>query len=200
MANFNRIAGLYDFLKRMVFDEQLEKASSYFLSEVPSNKKILIIGGGTGQILKSIHFSSQIKYVEHSAVMIRKAKKSNFNGNIEFIQEDILRWQSEIKFDCIITPFVLDCFSESQLDFLIPKLKSMLVKEGCWIQTDFYPKNFKHQLLIKSMYYFFRLSANLKINQIPDFDSMFDKYKFICKRKALFSHSMVESKIYKQIE
>lgn len=200
MANFNRISNIYDILKRLVFGKQIENATNHFLKQIPSNSKILIIGGGTGGILRNFNTSHQIKYLELSAAMLKKAKSINLKVNVEFIEADILEWTTYEKFDFIITPFVLDCFSEKQLTIILPKLKNTLNKEGKWIQTDFYPKTRSHKLLIHIMYLFFNLATNLKVKDLADFDSLFEKYEFILKRKALFCHSMVESKIYKQID
>ncbi|WKK75918.2 class I SAM-dependent methyltransferase [Marivirga salinae] len=200
MANFNRIAFLYDFLKRLIFSQQLEKAGKYFLDTIPSSSKILIIGGGTGEILKNFNSSHHITYLELSEVMIRKAKKVNSNSRIEFVQADILEWTTNDKFDYVISPFILDCFDEMQLDQIFSGLKNLLNKEGSWIQTDFYPKNRGHKLLINIMYLFFNWATNLKVKKLADFDSLFKKYNFIFKRKALFYHSMVESRIYQKID
>lgn len=200
MANFNRIAGVYEFLKRLVFAKQIEKASNYFLDQIPSNARILIIGGGAGKILEKFKPAHYITYLELSEAMILRAKRVKSEASINFIQADILEWTTDNKFDLIITPFVLDCFTEDQLNLIFPKLDKMLFKDGKWIQTDFYPKNFGHRLLIKSMYAFFNLTADLKVKELVDFDTVFKKHDFIFKRKALFYHSMVESKIYQKIE
>lgn len=199
MANFNRIAVVYDFLKGLVFGQQLEKASNYFLDQLPENSKILIVGGGAGQILENFQSSHQIKYLELSKVMLRKAKQIRSKATIDYIQADILEWSTDDKFDFIVTPFILDCFNEHQLKLLFQKLNNILNKDGEWIQTDFYPKNSAHKLLIKFMYIFFNYSINLKVNKLADFDLLFKNHKFILKRNAFFFHSMVESKIYQKI-
>lgn len=200
MADFNRIAALYNSLKRFVFGSQLDDASTYFLDGIPSRSKILIIGGGSGEILENFNPSQQIQYLELSVAMIDSAKKIKSKASVEFIKSDILVWQPISKYDTIITPFVLDCFNEAQLNLIFPKLKNALNTNGEWIQTDFYPKNTAHKLLIKIMYVFFNLSANLKVNELADFDSLFKRHNFIFKRNALFYHSMVESKIYRKID
>ncbi|HET8859464.1 class I SAM-dependent methyltransferase [Marivirga sp.] len=200
MANFNRIARTYDFWKWIVFGNQLEKAANHFLNHIPSKSKILIIGGGTGQILKNFDISHQIKYLELSSSMIKKAKSVEFDAKIDFIQADVLEWHSDVKFDFIITPFILDCLTEKQLNLIFPKLKNLMNKDGKWIQTDFYPKTKIQRFLVRMMYNFFRFTANLKTNQLIEFDLFFKKHRFICQRKALFYHSVVESKIYQNID
>ncbi|SMG25127.1 Methyltransferase domain-containing protein [Marivirga sericea] len=200
MANFNRLAGFYDFLKGLVFGNELHQAITYFLSHTPLNSEVLIIGGGTGQLLANFKPTHKITYLELSEAMIIRARKVRSGAEVNFVQADILEWKSEVEFDLVITPFVLDCFKEKQLNLIYPKLKNLLKKRGKWIQTDFYPKNRVQKLLIKIMYSFFRLSAGLETKQLPDFNKLFDKHNFICTGKACFYHSMVESKIYQNIE
>lgn len=200
MADFDRIAGLYNRLKKFIFGSQLDDASNYFLDQIPSRSKILIIGGGAGEILKNFTSSQQIQYLELSTAMINRAQKVNSSASIEFIQSDLLEWKPIDKYDTIITSFVLDCFNENQLNLIFPKLKNALNTGGEWIQTDFYPKNRAQNVLVKMMYIFFKLFTNLKTNRLSDFDAFFKKYNFIFKRKALFYHSMVESKIYQKID
>lgn len=200
MADFDPIANWYNLLKKMVFRNQIELATQHFLHLIPPNSKILIIGGGTGQLLRHFHSTHQIKYLEFSRVMLNKAKNVRTKATIEFIDADVLKWKSEEKFDYIMTPFVLDCFNETSLNSLIPKLKTNLAENASWIHTDFYPKNVLQRNLVRMMYLFFRITVKLKVNKLADFDHLFKKHKFICTRKVLFFHSMIETKIYRQIE
>jgi ubiquinone/menaquinone biosynthesis C-methylase UbiE len=200
MANFDRIAVFYDFLKGLIFGSQLQKASDYFLKGIPANSQILIVGGGTGQLLTNFESSHQITYLELSARMISRAKKVKSKASVNFVQEDILEWESDRKFDFVITPFILDCFTDDHLNLIYPKLRRALNVLGKWIQTDFYPKSHLQIFLIKIMYSFFRMSTGLQTNKLADFDKLFQKHGFICTGKACFFHSMVESKIYQNIE
>ncbi|MGJ3235308.1 class I SAM-dependent methyltransferase [Marivirga sp.] len=200
MADFDPIANWYNLLKKMVFNNQIEEATRYFLGFIPSYSKILIIGGGTGHILSCFNSTHQIKYVELSRAMLNKAKKVNSKASIEFINSDVLKWESDEKFDFILTPFILDCFNEASINSLMTKLKNNLTEKASWIHTDFYPKNVLQRYLVRAMYFFFRITAKLKVTALADFDYLFQKHKFICTRNALFFHSMIESKIYRQIE
>ncbi|WP_340153891.1 class I SAM-dependent methyltransferase [uncultured Marivirga sp.] len=200
MADFDRIAASYNHLKKIVFYGQVELASRHFVENIPPSSEVLIIGGGTGQLLAHFKSTHQINYLELSRSMINKAKKVTTDASIEFIHTDVLEWESDKRFDVIVTPFILDCFNEDSLNLLIPKLKSNLSQGGIWIHTDFCPKNAFQKLLVKAMYLFFRITAKLKVKELADFDSLFIKHGFICKRKVLFYHSMVESKIYQQID
>jgi ubiquinone/menaquinone biosynthesis C-methylase UbiE len=200
MPNFNRVAGVYNILKKIVFGNQLDEATQFFLNQIPENSTILLIGGGDGRLLQKIASTNQIVYVEQSSAMIRKAKKTANSSQITFVTADILNWESDQRFNVIITPFVLDCFSESQLHLIFEKIDLKFENDGIWIQTDFYPKNKWQNSLVKVMYYFFSISAQLRNQELPDFDRIFKKYGFSFTEKASFYHSMVESKIYRKIE
>ncbi len=200
MADFNQIAGFYDFFKGLVFGKQIDKSSSCFVDHIPANARILIIGGGTGKILKEFKPSHSITFIELSEAMIQKAKRVKTKASIDFENIDVLKWIPINEFDYIITPFILDCFTEDKLNLLFLRLKKSLNKGGEWIHTDFYPKNRLHKVFIKLMYVFFNITANLKVNELANFDLLFEKHQFLLKRKALFYHSMIESKIYQKID
>jgi len=200
MANFDRIAIFYDRLKRLVFGSQIDKASRHFLHKIPDNCSILIIGGGSGTFLSDFKSNHLVKYVELSSVMIDQAKKVEKQASVEFVEADILNWTSTEEFDYVLSPFILDCFNDNQLSSIVEKYRNLLKKDGKWIQTDFYPKAKWQNFLISVMYVFFNLSVQLQTSKLADFDLIFEKFGFKCERKASFFHSMIESRIYKQIE
>ena len=113
-TDFDTIAFAYDHLKRLVFGKALDKAQIALIPYIPSQARILIIGGGTGQIITDILERKpvkQITYVELSAKMLQAAKNrvsSRKIDNVQFFRgtADFLKEQSA--FDVIITPFVLD--------------------------------------------------------------------------------------------
>ena len=47
MQRFDRISGSYDFLAKLVFGKNLERAKNVFLDTIDEGKNVLIIGGGT---------------------------------------------------------------------------------------------------------------------------------------------------------
>jgi len=200
MANFNRIAGVYDALKKIVFKDQLENAAQHFLKDISQNSSIIIIGGGSGQLLKCFDNTHKISYVELSFKMIEKAKKVRTNAEVKFINADILNFHSIQHYDYVITPFILDCFKENELHIIFSKIEAINHTATVWIHTDFYPKKIWQKVLVKLMYWFFNLVTGLSTSKLPDFDTIFKKHDFILKSKASFFHSMIESKIYQKIE
>jgi hypothetical protein len=79
----------------------------------------------------------------------------------------------ERKPDLVVTHFLLDCFSQPDVDALTTRIASQLAPGALWLLSDFaLPDN---QLLrpfarlyIASLYAAFRLLTGLRIRQLPD--------------------------------
>lgn len=173
MNNFNLIAPFYDLIKKMVFRNKLSIAERYFLNRIEDRQQILVIGGGSGDLLNYLPPTCQIDYVEYAEKMIVNARKQEFDGDIEFIKGDFLETILNRKYDWIITNFFLDVFNEKHLGEACEKLYSLLKQDGNMIVTDFYPTDhLRGKILLKLMHVFFKLVSGLEsksLKNIPDF-------------------------------
>ena len=201
-AGFDNVAWIYDFLASIVFGNALRKAQYHYLNEIRDQDKVLIIGGGTGHILKAIEQRSiqcSIDYVEASEKMLQKAMKRKHNLSVNFIH-GIEQTIVEKEYDVIITAFFLDCFKEERLVKVIEKLGATLVKGGKWLLTDFSLSENAHFLkkgLVKVMYLFFKVSCGLEANKLLDFTACFKK-NFQVLKSTTFYHQMLFSTVYKK--
>ena len=170
---YNRIARFYDLLAKIVYGNAIIKAQTHFIDKIPVNSRILIIGGGSGKILKHFqkpNFNYTIDYVEASSEMLRLTKKkTNDTQCINFIHgtQEILTQQ----YDVIITAFFLDLFQRDELHNVILKLKKHHRKNGLWIISDFYPsKNILHKTLYFFTKTFFKITTKLEVNELYKFE------------------------------
>lgn len=201
-SDFNSIAPFYDIVQKIVFGNRLQRAQKYFISEFLDAKNVLIIGGGTGEILESFsgntHLNS-ITFIEQSIKMIEKAKSRNVGVNVNFVCDDIFKWKSEQQFDLIILPFILDVFTTQIGVGLVQKLKPHLNSNGSVLFTDFVEtskQNSLLRLLIPIMYSFFKLTAKMKVDHLPNFDLMFERTGFEEVKRKEFVKGLVQSRIY----
>ena len=174
--NFDRIAPFYDYLAHFVFGNRLEMAQKHFLTELGNPSKLLVFGGGTGRILEPIlknYPSTHIYYVESSYKMLSlaKAKYRPDLYPVEYIlshADDSM--VTNLQYDVVITPFVLDVFESAELFKVVQLLFDSLHMGGLWIHTDFYTNNggpWWRFLLIKLMYGFFRVTTGMKNRILP---------------------------------
>lgn len=201
--NFDLIAPGYDLLARMVFGRSIVNAQIYPLKEVPRGAEVLIVGGGTGRILSALddlNIPIKITYVEPSSAMLRRAnKKGPFkNLSVTFMcaSHDALG-ESE-SFDIIITGFFLDLFNQEQLPGVMQALKSHLHSNGLWFCTDFHvPQKLWQKVLVRIMYGFFRLVADIPGDRLLDFGRYFDLMGMRIKHEKSFYYGMIQSTVYK---
>jgi ubiquinone/menaquinone biosynthesis C-methylase UbiE len=198
-SDFNSVAHFYDWLSRLVFGQRIKKAQIEVLKFIPPNSSILIAGGGTGWILEEINkvipSGLTITYIDKSSKMIQLSKKRKQAGNsVEFINESIeeINLQSQ-KYDVILTPFFLDCFSQKTFEFVFQKLNASLKQDGLWLNIDFHLSNKSknwQKAMVKIMYAFFSLLCNIEAKKLPFINDSFSNYTLI-KQKAYCNNFIV---------
>ena len=111
---FDKLAPYYDRLTRLVYGKSIKDSQEQFLSQVRFGSSVLIVGGGTGKILKKLFAipGIAITYVDASEEMINRAKDQVYNSECStFIHTKISEFNADDQFDYIITPFFLDLFN-----------------------------------------------------------------------------------------
>lgn len=176
--HFNLVAPFYDRLARLVFGRDLLNAQEFFLNEISVKDRVLIVGGGSGEILRhpALQQASQIDFVELSEAMVRKAKAQPIDkSSIQFYVKDIR--DHEGQYDWVICNFFLDCFQEESLHNILEKLKPLLKAEGQMLVTDFHLSyKREHRFLLYLMISFFRYTANLEASKLLDIDAQVQRY------------------------
>lgn len=172
MNNYNSIVFFYRFLVKLVFGNQLDKAQTTFISELPNHGSLLFIGGGDGNILSLINSlkpNLHIDYVDQSSKMISAAKKRVTGANVNFICGNETQIPPK-QYDAIITFFFLDLFKEKKRNEIVQLLELILKPEGIWLIADFnYPINWHHRLVEKVMFAFLKITTNIEADKISDY-------------------------------
>lgn len=200
--NFDHIATHYQRLSRAVFGNLLIQAQGHFLERIPSGARVLVAGGGDGEILRhlaALDRNLSVHFLDASFSMLELARMKYSGGDqVTFIHQDIKEWHPDTSFDVIITAFFLDCFSDDSLSVILPGLKGMLSKGGCWLFTDFMPaSSYRHRLLTGLMYWFFRLTTGLEAGRLPEYDRHFENTGMNCEASASWKNGLIESRIYR---
>ncbi len=203
--DFNRIAGIYDSIGQIVFGNTLRQSQSTYLDTIKTGDSVLIVGGGSGQLLtelENLQIPIKIEYLEKSQKMINLSKlRGPFKYlSINFIHADLLESQLN-KYNVIITNFFLDVFEEHNLQIVIAKLSGSLKVKGLWLVTDFVSAGKPVQnLLISAMYRFFKIVVNLEGNKLLDFEKYLQEAGFAKRKSRKFYYQMIESCVYKRYQ
>lgn len=204
---YDVIAGFYDKLAKLIFGNQLHQAQVAHLGFIPPYATLLLVGGGTGCILEDItklHPGGLIiHYIDSSAEMIRLAKQRHTGANsLTFLQQSITTFSSADCYDVVITPFLLDNFSQHTAEQVFAILHRSLKQGGYWLYTDFqvYKKHsYLHKAALMVMYTFFRLTCNIEAQHLPDVTSAFAKFHYdLLSSQTYWQHFIVSSVYLKQ--
>ncbi|WP_295767637.1 class I SAM-dependent methyltransferase [uncultured Mucilaginibacter sp.] len=203
-VGYDNASWFYEKLSKLVFGQAQIRAQEYFLSQISSDAHILIIGGGTGQILESltkVHPSGlSIAYVEISPKMMALSRKRNTGKNIvEYYTEDISQISFNQKFEVIITAFVFDNFTDENVAKLLPQVSRWCKPHCIWLDTDFQLTGARWQkLMLYSMYTFFRTIGAVNVNQLPDVQNVFDVCNYQLTDEKEFYGRFIYSRVYKR--
>ena len=196
--DFDRIAWCYDFLVRMVFGTRLDRASSHFLVNLRTSARVLILGGGTGKLMKNIAHVHEVVYLEKSSKMLEKAKKRS-PANVKMLHGDFIAFEESKSFDVVICPFFLDVFLPHELREVLKKIHALLSLEGQVIVTDFQRTTLWSKQLISLMYLFFSKAAHLSGSRLLSIHEMMLHQGFEEIHHVSYQDGMVFSKSYQKI-
>lgn len=200
--NYDNVAPFYDRLARLIYGRTLIDAQVFLLKAIPPNAKILVVGGGTGWILEEIahiHPSGlTITYVDISVKMIDLAKKRNAGENsITFINAPIQEAVINNTFNVVITPFLLDNFTEDTIPKIFSQMHNLLTPKGLWLYCDFQNTNFLWQrAILKMMYLFFRSLCGIESNRLPNIDAHFTQEGYKTLAENTFAKGFIISRAY----
>lgn len=155
-----------------MFGNKLNLAAEFHFDRIKSGDRVLIVGGGTGKILSSLPPHCVVTYIDSSSQMLQKAKSVVYNGQVDFLHEDVRYWSSEDSYDAIVFPFVLDLFEDTAILSILHQTVNTLAPSGKLIVSDFYPihqiSSQRQKLILRATLMFFKLFTGHKLKDVPD--------------------------------
>jgi ubiquinone/menaquinone biosynthesis C-methylase UbiE len=202
-GNYDKVAPYYDFLSRLVYGNAINHAHAFLVSFIPPGSSVLIVGGGTGQILTEIvkkHSSGlRIVFVDNSAKMIALAKRKFVGSNlVTFITDTIQNVILQQSFDVAITPFLFDNFSSITASSVFSKINRLVKPQGLVLFADFVANNFWQKSLLRIMYSFFRFTSNIEARQLPDTALLFKLSSYTIQTQQAFFRNFIVAIVYKR--
>ena len=203
-ANFNNSAWFYDTLARLVYGKALVQAQVYLLNFIPEQANVLIVGGGTGWVLDELtklHPSGlAIIYVEISENMMALSQKRNTGGNkVVFINDAIEKVDLPNDFTIVLTPFLLDNFTDENLDKIFRSINRTLRPGGIWLNASFQLTGKWWQwILLKSMFVFFKMICGIEASKLPDITTRFDTNGYALINQEGFFGDFMRAAAYKK--
>jgi tRNA (cmo5U34)-methyltransferase len=203
LNNFDYIAPVYDRLASLVYGKAIKDAQRVHLLALKSARNVLIIGGGTGWLLRDVLALDpvvKVVYVEASAKMLELSRRSIQDADlnrVEFLHGTELRLSDEQQFDAIIANFYLDIFPPSELDGVVIRLKRTLLADGKLLCTDFVNHTWWQGILLTVMYGFFSLTTGLHNRQLAPWRDTIESQGFQRVQSRAFWNGFIFSELYR---
>jgi len=198
---YNRIAGIYDGLARIVFGKSMVQSQTIFLDQLKDCKAVLVLGGGTGWWLNDLlkkHPHLSITFVDLSSEMIRIAKeKLEVKDQVDFIHGTIEDVNLARKFDGVILFYFLDLFLEKDLEKVLQKIMANTISDSVWLVSDFISKKKWHTVFLRLMYLFFSLSTGLNSKNLPDWQKQLKRAGLIKVKENNFYRGFILATLYR---
>lgn len=193
MNDYNRIAGVYDTLARLTFRGNILNSQTHYIQGFMPNERILIIGGGSGEVLtamEQLNMPLVIDFIEPSERMIEKARErmiDSSNLEVTFHQTTFESFPSSDKYDWVCCFYFLDLFKPESLQLHINHIKKLMHSKSHLLVSDFQIKNatWWKRILSQIMHQFFKITTRLESNRLKDIDKMIIDSGF---RKTTVTH------------
>ncbi len=217
--SFDWLAPHYRWMEAVLAGTLLQRARTRWLGELRGRGNLLIVGEGPGRTLEVIcrdHPQVSITVVEMSAAMVavakgRLAKNGISAERVTWVQADVRAWLEERdvvpemekgrRFDAVLTPCVLDCFSPEDVRGVIEGIAREVSKDAIWLVVDFcVPERgwtrLRGRAVHALMYAFFRMAARVEARRLTPPDDALRAAGFSLRGRAFFSAGLVHSDVW----
>lgn len=193
--NFDRIARAYRWLEYLSFGRLLEECRWEYLQDLSQAKHALILGDGDGRFTARLLATNPhitVEAVDVSAAMLsllwQRASAQKAQDRVNLHQTDIRGLTPQGTYDVVISHFFLDCLTDTELEILIQKTKTVLLPGGLWVVSEFSIPNAQWTgkvaaLLIAFLYRAFALLTGLQTMHLPNHAKILGEAGFV-RRKS----------------
>src|SRR5690606_1435085 len=159
-----RIAPFYDGMERWLAGRALHRCRTAFLDDFGGPEQVLMVGEGHGKFLGAFRAKfplAEITVVDGSAAMLELSKKRLADQRrVEFVHAMIEDWETEKRFDLIVTNFLLDCLPAAAMERVNDRLASFAEAEAHWLIAEFHipesgPARWRSRMIVGLLYFFF---------------------------------------------
>jgi cyclopropane fatty-acyl-phospholipid synthase-like methyltransferase len=128
------------------------------------------------------------------------SRKRNIGGNtVVFINDAIEQVKLHNDFDIVLTPFLLDNFTEENLDTIFNSISSKLKKDGIWLNASFQLTGKWWQcVLLKTMFVFFQIICGIEASKLPDIYKHFEANGYTLVDQKGFFGDFMAAKVYRK--
>jgi ubiquinone/menaquinone biosynthesis C-methylase UbiE len=206
--NFDRVAHIYRWGEYLALGPLLQRVRTHFLAELDDRHNALVIGDGDGRFLATLlrrNSRLQAHAVDTSSAMLNLlSQRCGFaRQRLHRVNGSLLNLTPRPETDLVVTHFVLDCFTQPQVDRAAERIASGLRPGALWLVSDFGIPN--SPLLrpfaaayIRALYFVFRLLTGLRVTQLPDPQAALRRAGFTLRQRHAWCNGFLYTELWQR--
>lgn len=210
-VSFDRLARPYRLLEYLAFGRDLERARFTHLPRLRDCRSILVLGEGDGRCLEQLVTAApaaRVDCLDLSPAMLDRAA-ARLAGRaaatrVSFRQADLLAVDlPAAHYDAVVTCFFLDCFTATQAEAVMTRIRGSLRPGALWLWADFAvppagPARWRAQLWLALLYAFFRQATGLPVRALPPVEPLLAAAGWEPVAELSLQHGLVRSAVFRE--
>ncbi len=202
-SNFDPVARLYRWAEYLTLGPLLQQTRTAHLARLTACREALLFGDGDGRFLASLLTQNTHLHataIDTSAAMLRLLRARCRDASptaiarLTTLQADALIAPIPPATDLIVTHFLLDCLTQTEVDDLTARLTSAVQPGTLWLLSDFAVPAAPvllpalSRVYIRALYIAFRLLTGLRVQRLPDPQSALKRsgFRLLARKTRLF--------------
>jgi SAM-dependent methyltransferase len=176
--DFDRVAHIYRWAEWLTLGPLLERTRTHWISQLNDRRHAFVLGDGDGRFLSALLQDNPFLHaiaVDTSAAMLSLLRERCLPNatRVATQQTSVLAVDAPPGTDLIVTHFLLDCFTQAEVDAITLRLAAQTAPGTLWLLSDFAlpPGRILRPLAalyIRALYLAFRILTGLRVNRLPD--------------------------------
>ena len=196
--NFNRVARIYRWAEYLTLGPILQRTRTHFLPQLTGCRKALLFGDGDGRFLtrllrqnRDLHATA----VDVSTTMLHLLRErcAGAGSRLQTLQTSALEAPIAPGTDLIVTHFLLDCLTQTEVDILAENVAQNTDTGTLWLLSDFQVPQRAFirpiaKIYIGWLYVAFRILTGLRVQSLPNPQAALERAGFarIAQHETLF--------------
>ena len=166
----------------------------------------LVLGDGDGRFtarLLARNAKVQVTAVDASGAMLRLLSRrcAGYQHRLNVVQCDVRGYCPEPGSDLVVTHFLLDCFTDDEVNSIVPRVAATAAQNAFWLVSEFHVPGgwlaWPAWLFVRGLYLAFRTLTGLRVTRLPDYAVTLRRCGFEILAEAESLGGMLTSQIWK---
>ena len=229
---YDRLAKWYETIEKLRFGNQLQRWRTRLIEELPVARDVLFVGDGDGRLLEaycqyvvrsncpvqltsilSIDISPEMLRLQQARLapllaapdISQRLQLDYLSADIRALEPAQLRTSRDAagQFDLVVTPFVLDSFSDKELISVVEKIAAVVAPGGRWYVVDFKRPSCGFSFLwaefwLACMHLFFRITTGLRRWRLADYPGAITSLGFELQHQEVSRWGWITAILYRK--